>query len=91
MCKKAVIWYWPDAWRCPVLEIADAKRLAQLRSMVEHEGIKFYSRVFSLEAPEELLHLGVSIQQHRLSVTDELVEAINDIYSIVRVNHQHFE
>ena len=65
-----------------MLEIADAKRLAQLRRMEEHGEIEFYSRVFSLETPEELLHLGVSIQQHRLSVTDELVKAINDIYCL---------
>ena len=82
MCKKAVIWYCPDAWRCLVLELAGDKRLSQLRSMEEHREIVLSGNIFSLDNPEELLRLGVAIQNCRLSVPDELVKAINDIYCL---------
>ena len=82
MCKKAVIWYWPDAWRCTVLELAGDKRLSPLRSMEEHREIVLSGNICSLDNPEELLRLGVAIQNCRLSVPDELVKAINDIYGI---------
>ena len=81
MCKKAVIWYWPDAWRCPVLELTDDKRLSQLRSMEEHGEIVLSGSIFSLDNPEELLRLGVAIQNCRLSVPEELTRAINEIYN----------
>ena len=81
MCKKAVIWHWEEAWRCPILELVDDERLAELRRMKERREIGFYGNVFALDNPKELVRLGAAMQSCWLPLKDELLEAIDDIYS----------